>query len=593
MLLCLLPVLPLRAQDENDPNQRFNRGLELAQQGKTQEAIEIWQDVLNDVEDRYRPSVHRALGLAHQSLGQLPEAAYHLRSFLAGRLPGEEESVRASLLDVEDKLRIEHRSITVACDPASATIHFGKSAQGPGYPCPLSWWLKPGRHFVFVSAPSYIPATEEIDVVDECAEALRTVVLRPTADAPQPEPEDTVEVIRRIGEAVAEHHTSVLRRLSAERPEVFKGLSSDKAWQIAVREVDDSDCLDALFEILADAGVEISKSPDSLEKVAEFGCARACRIMLPLFSDGDVAAVARKLSLSTPSTQSPRHVAGLLETCDVFWTRTAAACKAGPADSPACAGASNVEKEIGDVFEALVAYSSPETVIAVMGEHAALAQRYDCRMTRAATEPNLSFEDCPRLEKRLGLFYRPGPKDCPLGLALQRSADFLCTGAVRRLAPDVIPEDLAHASRRFNHDGWYVTYVLGEGRNGRFESAVEIGRILAQANHDRCAKDGPDSANCASALHVEKQIELLQEEKARRESPEWLLKQACDQQHDMDVRTERLSEEKKVAKAMGAQTSPTLERLTREALANRASLDKAAAAYRKASGKKFKKDLCR
>jgi len=581
-------------QEARDPNKQFNEGLDLAREGKTLEAIGLWVGVLDEVEERFRPSVHKALGLAFHSLGRSQEAVHHLRSFLGSRMEGEELEVRALVLELEDELRKGHRSVTIACDPGNARVYHGRSAEGTSYPCPLTWWFKPGRHFVHVTSTGYVPVTEEVDVAEQCTQTVKTVVLRAVGVGEQPVSIDPAELQRRILTAVEAGHTSVLKRLAEQHPEVFKGLSCDKAWVPAVQLMSPSDCLEGIFKVLMDSGAQLCPTSTWLERAGEFGCPEVVSIMLPLLSDPDVLTAVAVFSAPSPSQATPEQVDRALRVCDLLSSRTRPLCKAQGPDSAACQYDLSLETERRGVFEALAAHAQPETLIQVLSSNPALAREYACDMTRKVLELTISFDDCARVENRLSLFYEAGPKECSLGEVLTHSVQYLCTDTAARLVPDVVAEDLATAARKFNEGNWYFNYGLTGNHANRYPLVVKTGKLLVEANKQRCAKDGPTSVNCVAATLVEKELAKLDAEKQRRESPEAYLKAACASTRDLELNAKLLAHEKKIAASTGTTTNlGEIETLTRSRIHMQAGLDEAAANFKKASGKKFKASMCK
>jgi len=175
--------------EEDDPkkvfNRVFNKGLDLAKDKHYKEAVNIWLTIVNDIDDSFRPKLHKNLGMAYRKLKAYPEAWYHLTLYLKAAT---REDTRAGkrLQQVEEKLQETHRRVAISCEPSQATVYLSDSARGVAYPCPLTWWFEPGKHEVHVSAAGHEARTEEIDVRERGEEGARTIALIPLASLAGP-----------------------------------------------------------------------------------------------------------------------------------------------------------------------------------------------------------------------------------------------------------------------------------------------------------------------------------------------------------------------------------------------------------------------
>jgi len=211
--LLFLLLLPVAAAAEPDPNRLFNEALELAKKGATMDAVSIWLDVLQRVESRYRPSVHKALGMGYGKLGHAPEASYHLSRFLDTRMKAESTNVRERLSTIEDKLAGDHRRVTVACEPRGSVVYLDGEGKGVAYPCPLTWWFPLSKLQVRVEQVGYLPAVVELEVGEGGHQQLVTAVLRPTEKPEKMGAARIGEVAGRIRRAAMNGHLTLLRKL--------------------------------------------------------------------------------------------------------------------------------------------------------------------------------------------------------------------------------------------------------------------------------------------------------------------------------------------------------------------------------------------
>jgi len=592
-LVVLLGSGPVRGQEKEDPNTLFNRGLDLAREGRAEDAIALWLGILDEVEAQHRPSVHRALGLAYAQMDRLPEASYHLRRFLAAKLTGEAAKSRARLLEVEDRLRQEHRSVTLACQPRDSTVYMGPEAKGPAYACPVTWWFKPGRHFVHVTRPGYTPATEEIDVADQCTETLRTVVLQAEAGAVSSGAvQDPAAVAARLKQAIQDGHVSVVRQIAASSPAVLKGLPCDQAWLPAMKKVSLDDCASKLVSVLVDAGVSICIDQGQLESAVEVGCAQTVLAMLPFAPVDVIVSVARFANGASVYPRGQERWQGFMTALDAVTERTRQACAAeGPGSDP-CKALESATEHLDQFVAGVSVRAQPADLVAFLAANPELALRNQCRMVKEALGWNSSEVGCTKAMERIALFYQKGPKECSLADQIQDAMDLRCPELVALLAADAMPEDVAAASRQYNRDGRFSTATLTGGFESWYLWAVEVGNVLAKANQQICARDGEDSPNCAARLYVEAQVKKLQDEKKRQESPQYALDKACLIQGELDVTRAALERQKKIARESGV-PSPNVAELITIVTNLEANLEAATKHYKKASGKAYRPALCK
>ena len=179
------------SQDPPDANKVFNQGVDLVRNGKTGEAIELWLGILDDIDDAYRPNVHKALSVAYRKQGDLPEAWHHLAEYLRTK-EGQDLKAGALLEKVEAELVQDHHKVAVSCRPDETRLRLGGTPDDVPYPCPLTWWFRPGKHSVLAAADGFTSRTVEIDVLERGGQGLKEIVLE--AVKPEPTEGEGVEV---------------------------------------------------------------------------------------------------------------------------------------------------------------------------------------------------------------------------------------------------------------------------------------------------------------------------------------------------------------------------------------------------------------
>jgi len=91
LVLLLLSSDPAHAGGPRTPeeiNKLGDQALEMAQAGQLEEAIKVWVDLLDEVNDRARLDIHVNMGVAYKALQRLPEAWHHLALYLASSPSG-------------------------------------------------------------------------------------------------------------------------------------------------------------------------------------------------------------------------------------------------------------------------------------------------------------------------------------------------------------------------------------------------------------------------------------------------------------------------------------------------------------------------
>jgi len=190
LLLALLLARPeaAHAQPERSGNrvkQEFRRALKLAQGGKMNEAIAIWEDVLTRADGEVKEQSHFNLAFAYEEIGKLPEAWHHLGLFIRN-VKKEDQEAERELDRLEQILLKGHVKMGIVCDPPQAQVFIGRTARGIARACPVTWWFKPGKQAVYLVHKGFRDKLEEFQVLKRGGVASHLVKLEPRAAKPVP-----------------------------------------------------------------------------------------------------------------------------------------------------------------------------------------------------------------------------------------------------------------------------------------------------------------------------------------------------------------------------------------------------------------------
>ena len=185
ILAATIPSGALAQAPGDEPKDRFNQGVELAKYKKYEQAVALWLDVLEELDDTWLPRAHKALGLAYKKLDRLPDAAYHLERYVA--LVSERDSkAEAWLADVTRELEPTHARVSFVCDPGDARVEIlpnggdgHSSATELHYPCPFAFWLTPGAHRVRATKEGYHTVSLDVQVPAGEKESMKGISLEP------------------------------------------------------------------------------------------------------------------------------------------------------------------------------------------------------------------------------------------------------------------------------------------------------------------------------------------------------------------------------------------------------------------------------
>jgi len=176
-----------------------DRALALAQDGKLDEAVAVWLDVLDEVSPKGRGDVHVNLAVAYKALGRLSEAWYHLDAVLK-LSKTEDPAVVSERAAIEKELARSHVPLRFSCN-AQGTLLFLTLERNLPYPCPLRWWFPRGTEgHVFAVAPDHEPGETAIRA-HELDRDRRVVVHLEVMEKPVVVDESDVPVVKKPREA--------------------------------------------------------------------------------------------------------------------------------------------------------------------------------------------------------------------------------------------------------------------------------------------------------------------------------------------------------------------------------------------------------
>lgn len=586
MLLCLL--LPEGTAAANDANNLFNRALDFAREGKTDKAVELWVQVLDAVEPRYRPSVHKALGLAYGELGRLPEAIYHLAAYLDTQMAAEAGQSRERLQKLEERAAAGHQKITVACEPSGAIVQIGSV----GYACPLDWWFAPGEYALPVQALGYEVGTLVLSVGDRPGKALHVISLKPSRPAPQDAARRQERKYAEIAEAAGFGHGSVLKRLALENPELFRGLPCEFGWNPALKALQLSDCHDDLFAVLLDSGSLVCSDSRSLVRVAEAGCVKAMDAMLSETSDADLPAALMGFETSPRYSASVSQAQGILTCAEHLLARLTPLCEPGDRAHLACRALTRMDQELASFYRGMSGRKDEEAFLGILALVPSWTRQYRCEIVREIAASVQGSRQCDEAAHKLSRFYDHHAKDCSLGTELVGLVRSRCQPVLGLLLPDAVPEDVAAASMEYNSNNYYMPEVLPAETRIDPTNALSLGKMLVDANRRTCDDSLTGTRSCEAARRVEHEMERIRERAREVERPETVLKELCLVQGDLDALMDDLARERRIAELSGSPNGPALQQLATQIVPMEKRLELLSEQYTKLSRKKYSKGLC-
>lgn len=581
-----------QARADEDPNVLFNQALDLAQAGKTQDAVTLWLRVLHKVDPRFRPSVHRTLGLGFGKLGQLPEAAYHLRGYLDTRLEAQSKKTRQKLVEIEEKLTSDHFLMNIACDPADAVIHLSEDGTGTGYSCPLKWWFPKGRHAVRVSRVGYRPSVSHV-VVQEGQEArLHAVALEPLQPDSDEQRAQKMDLLRELERAAYAGQVTVIRSMAAEHGSLLTELPCAYGWKPALRGLTVTSCNTEVVTALVEAGAELCPTSGDLDHALELGCPELVEYMLPLLSDGEVSAALQVFSTTPRYNPTVDEAKDMLTAAELGLARLREICANAAIDSKACQVMEEVDEELSSFYGAIVTRVSDETLMEILALRPNWTRRHHCSMVTklmGALQP----DRCSETVRRLSLFYLTDGPPCDHRQNLARNIRYQCAEGVEMLLKTAPVEDVATATAEYNSgDCWVPTGVWKDHRE-RTRKVLALGKTLHETNTASCKKNGPQSPACGAARHVEEQMEAIRIGQKAMTQPAAFVKELCAIQSDLDRQMGRLEKLKRVEELSGVRKDDERFALAQSIIQYETRLETLAGRYRETTGKRYSPKLCK
>ncbi len=590
LLLCL--AAPGAALAEDDPNALFNQALELAQDGKTEQAIGLWLKVLHKVEDRFRPSVHRTLGLGFGKLGRLPEAAYHLRKHLETRLEAQSKKTRQKLAAIEEKLATTHFLMTIACEPADAAVHLNEDGTGTGYSCPLKWWFPKGRHAVRVARVGYRHSITDITVQEGQEARLHTVSLENAQPGSDEQREAKVALLRNLKQAAKAGQDSVVRAISLEHEALLSELPCEFGWDAAKGNVNINGCNRRVFATLVEAGAKICPTSGGLKNAVELGCPELVAQLLPLLEDEVVYRAVSSLSPTSRYHPTVAQARDFLTGMELVSRRVNDACRKADLDSRPCKVSELLDTELAEFYGAISVRIPDETLLEILALRPKLARKHHCAIVQSLIG-GMNYNNLDERVKTLARFHPNDGPSCDYRQSLNRAVVYRCMKAIELLLKSAAAEDVAAASREYNSgDRWLPRLEVNDGRPP-VKEVLRFGKRLHQINLGLCKDSGPDSPSCASARYVEEQIDRIKTAQKQVDDPATILKELCAYQHDLDVRMAELAKIRRVSELSGVPSRGESVQLAQYIVTFEASIEEFSKLYKKASRKTFTPKLCK
>ena len=169
----------LTSAQPSDAQAQFNKAVEQAKAGEHTEAVKICLDVLGKLPKSEHSRVHKLLGFSYKGLQKLPEAWHHL-SLYVGTTGTEDSATERWLEKVETELKKSHVKVVLSCEPKGAilTLKPEITASQPEYTCPLTWWVKPGKHSIRAAKTGFETRTAPIEVRERGDKGVHSISLK-------------------------------------------------------------------------------------------------------------------------------------------------------------------------------------------------------------------------------------------------------------------------------------------------------------------------------------------------------------------------------------------------------------------------------
>jgi len=173
----------LAADSAEDIKNRNQLALGAAASGDFTKAVRIWEDLLDEVPKATALGISANLAVAYRELDDLPQAWHHLTWYLKNSKKKDVAAGEELQLLEKDLTNKGFIRVAVACEPPESLVYFGKIERGKSYPCPLAWWVKPGKMWVTLASKGYQTRSVELDVRkrgEQTAHNIRLTKIAPT-----------------------------------------------------------------------------------------------------------------------------------------------------------------------------------------------------------------------------------------------------------------------------------------------------------------------------------------------------------------------------------------------------------------------------
>jgi hypothetical protein len=589
LAICLYLPCPVTAQE--DPNALFNQALELARGGQTEAAVGLWLQVLDKVEDRFRPSVHRTLGLGYGKMGRYPEAAHHLHRYLETRLDSQSLQTRQKLADIEARLAQTHTPVTIACDPGDAVVHLSEEGTGMGYPCPLNWWFEKGRHAIRVARVGHHHTVTHLTIQEGHEARLHAVTLAPVLPNAEATREAELQLFEEIKLAAGAGQASRLKKLALAHAEVFLELPCQWGFEAASHGMTTESCNGASFSLLAEAGASLCPTPKTLEQAIQLGCPEVVSTILPHLDDDKVFDALNRVSTTYRGTMNLPQARNMLDALEPPLARIRPLCLSDGANYPACQVLKKMQDELGKFYASITNRLDDAALLQVLALRPKLARQHQCRMIDALLS-GLNATQCQERSQRLELFLVADAPPCDLRQPLKRLVYHRCLSGLEKLLPRAATEDIAIASREYNEGGRWVPRIIPTEDAVDTKEIVHLGKQLLRVNEKLCTTEGPASPACPSARYLEEQIESINAGEKAASNPKAVLKELCLFQFYLDEQLAELARLKRIEELSGVAKKAELVIIAERIVTQEANIHALAARYQRTARKAFSPKLC-
>lgn len=336
----------------------------------------------------------------------------------------------------------------------------------------------------------------------------------------QPSP-DSAKALKEFKAAVDAGDSKTAIAVLQLRGKELKGVEC-QAWEMAIEKAKPGTCSSELFLTMMKAGYKCG-SPAKLFNAV---CTEAAKAALMEMKNEEVLELAyepiltgrEKVIILQAALGLGRHLTGHLKgMCD---------SETDKQGSVACQKLAAHKERIQHILCKVLEHGSADSARALQQAEPGLFSEYHCAMTERIVLVRITApSECKKGEAFLLKLGQNRALTCPMAKALERLLTHHCMDGLAMLVPKVSPADLAEATMTFNKAG---TFQKGNVSPSLLQVVQDEAAFLTQANQPACDSGGPESPNCAAIQWVAQQVAAVQAAKAKQESPEAMLKDACE-----------------------------------------------------------------